>query len=530
MPDPSKKFVMKSFVIQSDASDKGMGAVLLQRDDKNNEFVIEYASKAFNKCELRYPTIKKEAKALSWSIKKFHHYLFGRKFLLESDHRPLQWLMSKRDTMGSLGRMALELQQYDFDIAYIPGKQNIVADALSRVYNIDSFISAQEADELLVKKFENQRFFKKEEKGWYKIDKHFKKLCLPTNLLTKRIHEVHNLLNHVGIQKMYHFMKIRYYHPQLKNRIKSLVNSCNTCQKFKNYDNFPKVQHEKQDYNQLNANDVWSIDICDLNQFKSNYRYILTCIDLSTKYVQASCIKNISTSKIISILRRMFKIAKPKKIISDAASQFMSNEFSKFCHQENIDHQTSIPYLHQTNGSIERFFRTLRNYIRTSDYPNKWPTNLQKYIKIYNNLMHSSTGYSPNQLYNGFHEKFETDLKDPIDENIFKINPKNQTIWQTKFSKKFKINNSNQNFIKFNINDHILLRRKSDIEQWSGPFKIVKQISKKIYELMGARGKKIKAHYNQLKPYNNVVEELATVPTRGRQTRKRGVMGQMIDS
>lgn len=197
MPNPTRKYVMRPFVIQSDASHKGMGAVLLQRDENNNEFVIEYASKAFTKCELNYPTIKKEATALVWSIKRFHHYLFGRNFLLESDHRPLQWLMSKKDTMGSLGRMALLLQQYDFEVKYIPGKNNVLADALSRVYNVNSFITDQENDACLVKKFESHHSFKKEEKGWYKHENNVKKLCLPSNILTQRIHEIHNALSHV---------------------------------------------------------------------------------------------------------------------------------------------------------------------------------------------------------------------------------------------------------------------------------------------------------------------------------------------
>lgn len=85
-------------------------------------------------------------------------------------------------------------------------------------------------------------------------------------------------------------------------------------------------------------------------------------------------------------------------------------------------------------------------------------------------------------------------------------------------------------FLIPSINDYVLLRRKSDIVQWCGPLKIVKQISKKTYELMGAGGKTIKAHHNQLKPYKSVVGELATVPARGRQTRMRGVMGQVGDS
>ena len=85
LPDFSKPFIVKT-----DASDNGMGAVL-QQDHEDQRVVIEYASKTFNKTQERYATIEKEATALMWALNKWEHYLLGGEFELETDHRPLEW-------------------------------------------------------------------------------------------------------------------------------------------------------------------------------------------------------------------------------------------------------------------------------------------------------------------------------------------------------------------------------------------------------------------------------------------------------
>lgn len=120
------------FVIRTDASDRGLGAVLLQDQGKGPQ-PVAYASKKLNDAERNYATVEKECLATVWAIQKFERYLYGRHFVLETDHQPLQYLQRMKPTNARLMRWALQLQPYAFTVKVIPGKDNIGADYLSRL-------------------------------------------------------------------------------------------------------------------------------------------------------------------------------------------------------------------------------------------------------------------------------------------------------------------------------------------------------------------------------------------------------------
>ena len=121
----------KPFVLRTDASDRGMGAVLLQ-DHGEGLQPVAYASKKFVGAETNYSTVEKECLATVWGIKKFETYLYGTHFVLQTDHQPLEYLKRKKTTNGRLMRWALQLQQYSFQVEVIPGKENVGADFMSR--------------------------------------------------------------------------------------------------------------------------------------------------------------------------------------------------------------------------------------------------------------------------------------------------------------------------------------------------------------------------------------------------------------
>lgn len=122
----------KPFVLTTDASNVAVGAVLSQGQIGSDK-PIAYASRTLSDTEARYSTIERELLAIIWAVKHFRPYLYGRKFLIYTDHRPLIWLRSLKDPSSKLTRWRLRLQDYDYEMIHKDGKQNTNADALSRI-------------------------------------------------------------------------------------------------------------------------------------------------------------------------------------------------------------------------------------------------------------------------------------------------------------------------------------------------------------------------------------------------------------
>jgi len=122
----------ETFLLTTDASSFAIGAVLSQ-GPVGKDLPIAYASRTLCSAETKYSTIERELLAIVWAVKHFRPYLFGRKFILITDHRPLTWLFSIKDPGSRLARWRLKLEEYDYKIEYKPGRINNNADALSRI-------------------------------------------------------------------------------------------------------------------------------------------------------------------------------------------------------------------------------------------------------------------------------------------------------------------------------------------------------------------------------------------------------------
>ena len=122
----------KQFIVQTDASERGVGAVLSQLDESGADHPVAYFSRKLLPREERYSTVEKECLAVKLGIQAFRVYLLGKPFVVQTDHRALQWLDRVKESNSRLTRWSLSLQPYQFELAYRPGSQNGNADGLSR--------------------------------------------------------------------------------------------------------------------------------------------------------------------------------------------------------------------------------------------------------------------------------------------------------------------------------------------------------------------------------------------------------------
>lgn len=123
----------KSFILETDASDFALGAVLSQKFEDAKEHPIAYASRTLNDTECNWSATEKELAAIVWAVKHFRPYIYGTKFQLRTDHKALVWLRQKKDLNRKLLNMKLELEEYEFEVVYKKGTLNRNADALSRI-------------------------------------------------------------------------------------------------------------------------------------------------------------------------------------------------------------------------------------------------------------------------------------------------------------------------------------------------------------------------------------------------------------
>lgn len=122
----------KQFIVTVDASNGACGAVLSQISN-GQDLPICFISRSFQKGELNKAIIEKELLAIHFAITYLRPYLYGTKFLVKSDHRPLVFLFNMKDPASKLTRIRLDLCEFDFEIIHINGKENVAADALSRI-------------------------------------------------------------------------------------------------------------------------------------------------------------------------------------------------------------------------------------------------------------------------------------------------------------------------------------------------------------------------------------------------------------
>ena len=363
----------KSIVIETDASLKGLGAVLIQ-DSKP----VRFLSKALTPAEANYSNIEQELLAVLFACKKLHTYTFGRTTTVHTDHKPLQNILLKPISLAParLQRMLLRLSKYDIQVVYLGSKSVLLADTLSCLVEQGSArkIPGLDISTAQVLKVEPTQLESLQEDtkadptlaeltdliltGWpnsmQDIPEHLhpywcfrdeltildglimkgNRVVIPTSMRPATLSHLHDA--HQGLTSMLQHARRTVYWPKLQDDIRDMVHKCDECQRHGNKKPRPPER-------QISATCPMEIQLgMDLVDFQG--KHTLVTVDYVSGFLTYDTLESETTETVTKVLNNIFrKFGLPEKIISDNGPCFRSNNFRRFCDQLDIGHVTSSP-------------------------------------------------------------------------------------------------------------------------------------------------------------------------------------------
>lgn len=454
------------FLLDTDASHHAWGAVLAQIVD-GREHVVEYYSKTFSRPELNYCVTRKELLAVIKSVQHFQPYLLGRHFTVRTDHASLKWLMNFKNPEGQTARWIEILQQFDFDVQHRAGNKHANADALSRrpcedsgcsnctrveardVVNVNVSVvledigSLQQQDEEigLVQRWLQEghrppsdgiRHLSPNLKALWSMwpslvlrngivfrkfttaDGTAEQIILPRALRCKVLEHLHEnpAGGHFGYEKTLAKVKSRYYWIGCSDDTRDWCTTCEVCQSRGG-----GRRKQKAALQIVNAGAPFervAIDVLGpLPTTNRGNRYVLVLMDYFTKWPEALALPDQTAETVAdALLDNVFsRFGVPLELHSDQGRNFESDVFQQMLKRLQIEKTRTTPRHPQSDGMVERFNRTIANYLAkyVSDNQKDWDEYLPMLLLAYRSALHETTQQTPAKLL------FGRELRLPID-------------------------------------------------------------------------------------------------------------------
>ncbi|GBM19208.1 Transposon Tf2-9 polyprotein [Araneus ventricosus] len=520
----------------TDASKIAICGILLQKKD-NVYYPLEFFSRKLTPAECKYPSIRKELLAIYASVKHFHDQLLGENFELLTDAKPLTEYQSLDKKPEIVARWLLYLGTFSFTPTHIPGSLN-PADFLSRVVeenslnvnNITLFqpndklsmqnISIEQKQDAILSKIMNDLSVNKQCKQYFldvnlgllmikNAHKNEKKIVnrivIPKSLIKVCIETAH--APHFGVKKTFEFIRHKY---QWKGMYLDTKNFCEHCEKC--LENKPKAkltQTQMIPKRNLAPGQCIAIDVVGkLPRSTDNKNFILTIIDHYSRYLEAYPLQNITSRTIINCLNKYFaNFGLPKFLITDNATNFISNEMVEFLDRLNIQHRKSSIYYPMANGLLERAHRTMKESLASMcESTFQWSEKLLFFKLYYNNSIHSVTKFAPAEIFFGRKQNLPLDsFFEPVtvenESKYLKNIRNNMCSIRNEFAKNeeqyFKNNAPHikgRKVPNFNLDDKVFVKNFSHPhvfqEKYKGPFEIIKILRNNNYVIKSLKDNK----------------------------------------
>lgn len=425
--------VDKPIKVYCDASSYGVGACLMHVIG-GQEKPIAYASRTLSQAEVKYAQIEREALAIVFAVRKFHQYIYGKEFVLVTDHKPLCTIFGHDKGIPTLAaarmqRWAIILGAYQYKIEYIPGSENVCADCMSRLpaqmaVAKDNDILAMDVSSLpvtandiakgtrtdrelaIVLQFvrhgrwpsslaENYKpYFRRQTELSYQDDCLLwgQRVIIPKSLRHKLLEELHQ--GHIGISRMKALARSYIWWPELDKDIEDLAASCDQCKRVAS---MPELA-PRHPWQYPSA--PWDRVHVDFGEW--NKRHFFVMVDAYSKWPEVRAMSSTTAQHTIEVMQDVFAThGFPRILVSDNGPPFTSREFSEYLAHNGVLHRRSAPYHPSTNGLAENMVKNVKHWLSKTSRDVRVGVVFSEFLHTYRNVPHSTTGRSPAQIIFG---------------------------------------------------------------------------------------------------------------------------------
>nr|CAI5851190.1 unnamed protein product [Callosobruchus analis] len=413
-------------VIQCDASSEALGCCILQEGHP-----VAFASRCLTESEKRWAQIEKELASIVFCFEKFHNYLYGFDVTVQTDHKPLVAIFSKGldNVTARLQRMLLRLLKYRITITYLPGKDMVIADTLSRSYIKDEVLDDPEMEYIVHSLYNNvamsqerkQQFIKEIDcdidlsqvkqfcitswpekrdltsslKLYYKLKDDIylsnnllflnAKVIVPYKLRKEMLALMHE--THFGIEKTKQRARQIFYWPGMSSDVEQFIYKCEVCQtNRRSQQKETLVPHEM-------PSRPWQYIFSDFFEFQSKNFILL--IDSYSNWIEVEQTKSKTAEEVINFCKNKFKQFGVPEIFFADNVPFNSSKFREFARKYNFEVRFSSPHYHQSNGLAERYVGIVKNMLKKCTTLKDLPV----FIMEYHATPLPNMKYSPSQLF-----------------------------------------------------------------------------------------------------------------------------------